>query len=390
MRVRFRERLSEAFAVPIFRRIAFHLRRLTAELDRGVFLRLGFGLFGIVLVAALVVTAIEGPRRSVGEFFSTLAGGVYWAVTTVMGSGDASYVHSPVGYVVSWLLVLFGVAIVATITGALVGALIDYLIKEGQGMVASGYRNHIVVCGWNPTARELIAELSGDDDDHRIVLIHDAEKNPAGAGVYFVNGDATNVDDLRRAGIDEASAAIVCPAEATNQADMRSILIVMAIESIAPQVHTVVEANNPAHVEHFKRANADEIVVTSRITSRLMARSSMYPGLSEVVTDIVSGGAGSELYRVKADIAYVEMSIDEVSSHLRATHSATLLGIGRGESIFVNPHPDFRLAEGDDLIVVAQDLGELTPADLAIPNVPGQRSAASSSSPSSAALSSRS
>ena len=257
-------------------------------------------------------------------------------------------------------------------------------------MGASGYRNHIVVCGWNPTARELIAELSGDDDDHRIVLIHDAEKNPAGAGVYFVNGDATNVDDLRRAGIDEASAAIVCPAEATNQADMRSILIVMAIESIAPQVHTVVEANNPAHVEHFKRANADEIVVTSRITSRLMARSSMYPGLSEVVTDIVSGGAGSELYRVKADIAYVEMSIDEVSSHLRATHSATLLGIGRGESIFVNPHPDFRLAEGDDLIVVAQDLGELTPADLAIPNVPGQRSAASSSSPSSAALSSRS
>ncbi len=67
------------------------------------------------------------------------------------------------GYLVSWLLVLFGVAIVATITGALVGFVIDFLLKEGQGMGASGYRDHIVVCGWNATARELINELSTDE-----------------------------------------------------------------------------------------------------------------------------------------------------------------------------------------------------------------------------------
>ena len=76
-----------------------------------------------------------------------------------MGSGDASYVSSPGGYVISWLLVLFGVAIVASITGALVGFVIDFILKEGQGMGASGYRDHIVVCGWNSTARDLIAEL---------------------------------------------------------------------------------------------------------------------------------------------------------------------------------------------------------------------------------------
>ena len=116
--------------------------------------------------------------------------------------------------------------------------------------------------------------------------------------MYFVNGDVTNSDDLRRAGIEEAMAAVICPADASNEADMRSILTVMAIESIAPEVRTVVEVNNPAHVEHFRRAKADEIMVTSRIASRLLARSSLYPGLAELVTDIVSGGEGSELYRV--------------------------------------------------------------------------------------------
>ncbi len=70
---------------------------------------------------------------------------------------------------------------------------------------------------------------------------------------------------------------------------MRSILAVMAIESIAPEVRTVVEANNPMHVDHFRRADADEILVTSRLASRLLARSALYPGLTELVTDIVSG-----------------------------------------------------------------------------------------------------
>ena len=49
---------------------------------------------------------------------------------------------------------------------------------------------------------------------------------------------------------------------------MRSILTVMAIESIAPEVRTVVEANNPSHIDHFRRADADEILVTSRLASR--------------------------------------------------------------------------------------------------------------------------
>jgi voltage-gated potassium channel len=349
------------FAGPFLRRLGYHVSRLTRNVDRSFFLRLFLGLFGIVLVAALLVTVIEGPRSSVGEFFGTLSSGFYWGVTTVMGSGDASYVTTPGGFVISWLLVLFGVAIVASITGALVGFVIDFILKEGQGMGAAGYRDHIVVCGWNSTARDLIAELSGDDYEHRLVVIHDSDKNPAGSDAYFVSGDVTNADDLRRAGIEEAMAAVVCPSDGSNEADMRSILTVMAIESIAPQVRTVVEVNNPHHVDHFKRANADEIMVTSRISSRLLARSSLYPGLAEIVTDIVSGGEGSELYRIALPDDFIGLSVDELSARLRGEHSATLLAIGRNGHAHVNPASDFRLARGDDAVVVARSLGTLAP-----------------------------
>ena len=231
-------------------------------------------------------------------------------------------------------------------------------------MGASGYRDHIVVCGWNSTARELIAELSTDEYTTKVVVIHDAEKNPAGRGVYFVSGDITNAEDLRRAGIEEAMAAIICPADASNDADMRSILCVLAIEAIAPQVRTVVEVNNPGHVDHFHRANVDEVVVTSRIASRLLARTSLYPGLAEIVTDIVSGGKGSELYRVAIPDDCVGLSLDELSARLRSEHSATLLGVNREGIAYVNPPSDFRLEKGDDAVVVAESLGTLAPLEI--------------------------
>ena len=134
---------------------------------------------------------------------------------------------------------------------------------------------------------------------------------------------------------------------------MRSILTVMAIESVAPGVRTVAEVNNPRHEPHFRRADVDELLVTSKIASHLLARSALYPGLSALVTDIVSGGEGSELYRITLPDEYCGLTIDALSARLRADHQATLLSVNRGGRAFVNPPSDFILDSGDDCIVVA-------------------------------------
>jgi voltage-gated potassium channel len=352
--------LRALFAAPFLRRVGFHAKRIGGQMDRHFFTSLLTAVIGFVVIAAVAVTVLEEDKLNIAGFGNSF----YWAVTTVIGSGDASYVSSPGGFVVGWLLAFFGVAMVAAMTGAIVGFVIDYLLKEGQGMGAAGYTDHIVVCGWNETARDLIEELKGDEFTTKVVVLHDAERNPAGDGVYFVRGDITSTDDLERCGIREAVSAIVFPANRSNEADMRSILAVMAIESIAPQVRTVVEANNPMHVPHFRRADADEILVTSQLASRLLARSALYPGLSELVTDIVSGGEGSELYRVALPDDYVGLSVDELSTRLRGDHRATLLAVTRDGRSMTNPPADFRLQQGDDAVVVAEGLGELRPLEL--------------------------
>jgi voltage-gated potassium channel len=282
-------------------------------------------------------------------------------MTMVLGSGDSSYVDGPVGYLVGWALAFFGVAIVAALTAAVAGFVIDFILKEGQGMGASGYIDHIVICGWNPTARELIEELKGDEFKARVVIIHDVEHNPAGSGTYFVRGDPTSGDDLRRAGIEDAAAAVICPSDSSNDADMRSILSVLAIETIAPEVRTVVEVNNPKHVEHFERAQADEILVTPRLASRLLARSALYPGLASLVTDLVSGGQGSELYRVRVPDHLFGETPGALATLLRSNHNSSLIAVTRDGISHASPPADFMLREGDCAIVVAESLTALAP-----------------------------
>lgn len=341
---------------PLLRRVSWHLRRVSEKVDKKFFISLMTGLMIVLSIAAVVVWLAETERTA-----TDLGASLYWSVTTVFGQGDASYVTGPIGWATGWLLGLFGVAIVATITGALVGFVIDFLLKEGQGMGAAGYRDHIVICGWNSTARDLITELSGDDYQSKLVLLCDLERSPVDSDIYFVRGVPSHEADLRRAGIETARTAIVCPADGSDEADMASILTVLAVESIAPQVRTVVEVNNPDHVPHFKRADVDEVMITSKLAAHLLARSALYPGLSELVTDLVSGGEGSELYRVELPEEVVGTPIDEVSAMLRKEHGATLLAVNRNGKTFNNLATDFRFESGDDLIVVAESLGRLSP-----------------------------
>ncbi len=321
------------FSSPLVRRVLWHLGRMRGQLDRRFFLSLGQGIVGFVLIAAVLITLFEKPWT-----FESVFDSFNWGIATVLGQGDSAFVTSPAGRLIGWFLILFGVAMLGMITGALVAMVIDFLLKEGQGLGAAGYKDHIIVCGWNTTARDLIAEL---------------------------RGDATDDADLRRAGIEEAAAALVFPRDASDDADMHSILAIMAIEHAAPGVRTVAEVNNPRHEPHFRRANVDELLVTSKVASHLLARSALYPGLTGIVTDIVSGGEGSELYRISLPDDYCGMTIDEVAGRLRREHHATLLSVNRGGHAFVNPGTDFRLEQGDDAVVVAESLGTLAPLRIA-------------------------
>jgi K+/H+ antiporter YhaU regulatory subunit KhtT len=48
---------------------------------------------------------------------------------------------------------------------------------------------------------------------------------------------------------------------------------------------------------------------------------------------------------------------------LRRVHGATLLGMSRNGNLKTNPAADFRFELGDNLIVIAESLGDLSPLE---------------------------
>src|SRR5207344_2338468 len=151
-------------ASPLIRRAAWHIRRVGGQLDRRFFLTLAEGIVVTVIIAAVIITLLEKSWT-----FESVFDSFNWGIATVLGQGDSGFVTSPGGRIVGWLLILFGVAMLGMITGSLVAMVIDFLLNEGQGLGASGFKDHIIVCGWNSTARDLIEELKGDDYDHKVV-----------------------------------------------------------------------------------------------------------------------------------------------------------------------------------------------------------------------------
>ena len=87
----------------------------------------------------------------------------------------------------------------------------------------------------------------------------------------------------------------------------------------------------------------------------------MYPGLSGLVVDIVSGGEGSELYGVSLPEDFIGRSANDVAGRLRRDHRATLLAVTRAGITIPNPAEDFTLQAGDGMIVVAESIGALRP-----------------------------
>ena len=341
---------------PFIRRLAWYGRRIRQQLNPSIVLRVLLALLVIVGLAALFDMFLE---RNVG--IDSYASSFYWALTSLLGNGDPGHATTALGGLIYVVLIVTGVMMLGLVTGAIIAVIIDFLLKEGQGLGASGFRNHIVICGWNATAREAIEELRSDDYKRRLVLIDDSDRNPAEGKVYFVRGDPTDTKDLQRADIEDAEAALVFPTSAASEADMRSILTVMAIESVAPHVRTVAEVNNPRMVEHFLQAHADEVLVTPLLASHLLARAALYPGLSDLVTDMVSGGEGSELYRVFLPDDYAGMRVDDAGRKMRDEHHATLLAVVRDGKNVMNPDPDFVLADADQGLIVATKLGKLKP-----------------------------
>ena len=146
------------------------------------YLRLYLGMFlnrKVILVSLLILTSVYfAATAGILLFERNSAGGLrqpsdvlWWVTLTLLSITDPGFFPTTTGgKLVGLFLTTFSTVLLWLFSAIVVTVVLDIVLKEGQGMGSTKHKNHIIICGWNETAEEIIEQLHSADPERREVL----------------------------------------------------------------------------------------------------------------------------------------------------------------------------------------------------------------------------
>jgi Trk K+ transport system NAD-binding subunit len=188
-----------------------------------------------------------------------------------------------------------------------------------------------------------------------------------GTSVRFLCGNRHETEILRKASIDTASAIIVlAESHDADESDQLSGIIVRKIMKVVDAAsfkgHIVVEVIDVENEPWIKKAGGDlvETVVAKDVVTRLMVQCARQPGLAQVWRDIL-GFDKAEFYLKRWPELDGTRFIDVLISFPEAIPCGVKVA-SRNNKIVLNPDDEYVLAEGDEVLVIADDDDSYAPS----------------------------
>ena len=150
-------------------------------------------------------------------------------------------------------------------------------------------KDHIVICGYGHSGRTAASELvhRGTPPDQVVVVDQDEHllQDAAIEGHIGLKGDATMERVLRDAGVDRASAVILCTGR-----DDTNALTVLTVRHLNPAARVIASVREEENAPLLRQAGADTTVSPSQISGYLMADSVGHRHVNDFVLDVLSSG----------------------------------------------------------------------------------------------------
>jgi voltage-gated potassium channel len=253
------------------------------------------------IVAALLLSwclgaiAIHLAERNSNPDFATWIDS-FWNVWVILFSGIENSPKTPAGRLLTMFLLIIGVGLASLFTASVASIFIEQYLQRSS-MAAFEMENHLVLCNWSPRGIEWIREVHAKtiQEKRPVVIIHDTpeqielpdrQDDIAFDDVYIIIGDPTSETSLRRARVSRAHSVVVLHDDREGKyADGKSILTCIAIKNICrgeKQPSIAVECLNSANRFHLRKAGADEIISSTELRLRLLARTALFHGMTRV------------------------------------------------------------------------------------------------------------
>ena len=336
-----------------------------------------------VLASAIGMNLLE--KSSSNPIFQSIEGTTWWSLyTLVSGEPQLGTPSTFGGRLLALVVMLGGLGFFATFTGIISAAMVTRLSQrmEVREMGLEDVSGHIVMCGWNSIAPRVLEEFQADRRLRKktIVLVVETEEAPSTQGFninpekfFFLSGDFTRIEVLKRAGIERAQVAVLLADRTLERSDQdrdaRTVLAALTIEKLNADIFTCVELLNRDNREHLSMAGVEEIVVPDDYAGQIIAASSRNRGLVTMFDELLTSRYGNQIYKAPVPTQWHEKPVGEIYSLLKEKYNAVLLSIECDSQdngkVQVNPAVDKILHAGDKLIFIAESYPkEFAPAQM--------------------------
>lgn len=281
------------------------------------------GLLFLLTVASTATAAYVACGWSLGD-------AVYMVILTVytVGYEEVRPVDTTALRAITIALTVAGCTGMMFLTGSLF-----QLITASQFQLFLGSRRmqkdidslagHVVICGFGRIGQMLARELQAGRCP--FVVIERSEDRfgvARGLGCPCVQGDATDEDVLRLAGVTRARAlATVLPDDAAN------VFITLSARSLNPGLSIIARGELPSTENKLLQAGANRVVLPARIGAERVAELLLYPDASK----LIAGTHAGNFERLALDLRRLGFDIETVA--VEAGSRAAGVTVGEVEAL---------------------------------------------------------
>ncbi|KAJ0561316.1 putative CASTOR/POLLUX/SYM8 ion channel domain, NAD(P)-binding domain superfamily [Helianthus annuus] len=359
--------------VPLKKRIAYMVDVCFSIYPYAKLLALLFATIFLIAFGGLALYAVSD---------GSLAESLWLSWSFVADSGNHADRVGTGPRIVSVSISSGGMLIFAMMLGLVSDAISEKVdsLRKGKSEVIES--NHILILGWSDKLGSLLKQLAianksigggvvvvlaERDKEEMEMDIAKLEFSFMGTSVICRSGSPLILADLKKVSVSKARAIIVLAAdENADQSDARALRVVLSLTGVKEGLrgHVVVEMSDLDNEPLVKLVGGEliETVVAHDVIGRLMIQCALQPGLAQIWEDIL-GFENAEFY-IKRWPQLDGLRFEDILVSFPDAIPCGVKVASEGGKININPHDEYILKEGDEILVIAEDDDTYSPGPL--------------------------
>ncbi len=307
---------------------------------------------GIIGLAAVIIAGSVGFHVSEGRDLPT---SLYFTVITLttVGFGDVIPV-TPEGRLVTVSILVLGLVFFGVVVGSVTELLVEGQVRRVFGRIKlekdiAALKNHYIVCGFGRIGVIVCREFHLSGVPFVVVEAdEDTAHRAAEEGYLCLKGDATDDDDLTRAGILRAQGLVSVLAS-----DADNVYVTMSARDLNRRLQIVARGEEERTARKLARAGASRVISPYEIGGMRMAHAILKPNVIDFIEAATTTGSEIDMEEVRVQVSSPFTGKTLVESNFRQDFGLIIVAIRKPDGrMSFNPSHDTVIAADDVLITM--------------------------------------